>query len=281
MLTSGSALNEDWFHRAQRSLLRHDRELAERYKGAWRDCPVWIGATREHADFEGPDHELIPTLIGDLVEFATRRDLHPLVHAAIAHAQFETIHPYAGGNGRVGRLLIHRLLDASGSPIPVAHGLLADTNAYISGLTAYRTGDLDAWTAQFAVAVADAADIGTTLLHRLDAVRHHLHEIVTTRGNSATRQLLDDLVTQPAVTSSEVEHRYGISQPTASQALNRLRDLGVIRPSALATGRETVWVAPDVIAALDSINNAHAATSPPASISDPPGWRPVAQACAF
>src|SRR4051795_6021749 len=80
--------------------------------GRWREEQVWIGGTSfgpHDADFVPPHHESVPELIDDLMRFAGRTDLPVLAQAAIAHAQFETIHPFADGNGRTGRALIHAM----------------------------------------------------------------------------------------------------------------------------------------------------------------------------
>src|SRR3954447_6008619 len=113
--------------------------------GRWRQEQVWIGGTSfgpHEADFVPPHHESVPELIDDLTRFAGRTDLPVLAQAAIAHAQFETIHPFADGNGRTGRALIHAMLRGRGLTrnvtVPVSAGLLTTTQAYFDSLTAYR-----------------------------------------------------------------------------------------------------------------------------------------------
>lgn len=89
-----------------------------------------------------PPPERVKELMEDLVAFMNRGDLPPVVQAAIAHAQFEIIHPFADGNGRVGRALIHVVLRRRGlAPRyvpPVSLVLAADARAYVAGLTAFR-----------------------------------------------------------------------------------------------------------------------------------------------
>src|SRR5665811_1759860 len=83
----------------------------------WREQQVWIGGSRfgpHEADFVPPHHDRVPAGIADLAAFMARTDIPVLTHAAIAHAQFETIHPFPDGNGRVGRALVHALLKAGG-----------------------------------------------------------------------------------------------------------------------------------------------------------------------
>src|SRR5438445_500042 len=92
-------------------------------------------------------------LMGDLVAFVNRDDLDPVTQAAVAHAQFEVIHPYVDGNGRVGRVLVVWLLTRRlrlVSPPPVSVRIALDRGGYLSGLTRFRLGEVDPWIAWFA-----------------------------------------------------------------------------------------------------------------------------------
>ena len=253
-------LSEDWFHRRHRSLLAADPDMERRHLGAWRDCAVWIGQTRQSADFEGPPWSQVPALMADLVRFAARSDVQPVVHAAIAHAQFETIHPYVDGNGRIGRLLIHRLLDArptaATAPVPVAHGLLHNPNGYVGGLTAYRRGDLDDWITVFATAVSDGALAAVRLVDRIAGIASDYRQRVRTRQGSAVSHILDGLLGTPAITAGEIQAAYKLTSGRASQILHQLADAGIVRLSDHRAGRSRVWVAHDVIDAIDTINAA-------------------------
>ena len=113
-------------------------DLHPEIAGRWREEQVWIGGTSfgpHQADFIPPHHEHVPALIDDLVAFVKRDDLPLLAQAAVAHAQFETIHPFPDGNGRTGRALIHSMLRGHGLTqnvtVPVSAGLLTDTAALL------------------------------------------------------------------------------------------------------------------------------------------------------
>jgi len=247
-------ITDQWLTGLHRGLLRHDREITPRHLGAWRDCVVWIGETRQHAEFEGPPYELIPVLVADLLAFTARHDVPPLAKAAIAHAQFETIHPFVDGNGRVGRALVHSLIGSPEVPVPVAHGLLSDLSGYVAGLAAYRAGGIGEWLATFAIAVERGATAAVGLIQSLDKLRAHYRRSLPTRTGSVTRQLLDDLIGQPVVTALMLQRRYGISAPRASQLTTQLVDAEILRrSSAWAPTTRRVWVAPDVLAAIDAI----------------------------
>src|SRR5512138_1195371 len=116
-----------------------------RIAGELRDRQNWIGGNAYNpgrADYVPPPPERVKDLVDDLVAFMNRTDLPPVVQAAIAHAQFETIHPFADGNGRVGRALIHVVLRRRGlAPRyvpPVSLVLAADAKSYVAGLTDFR-----------------------------------------------------------------------------------------------------------------------------------------------
>ena len=251
---SGDAVSLDWFHRLHRELLAADPEIEPRHRGAWRDGAVWVGPNRAVADFEGPPHGQVPALMDDLVRFARRVDVHPVLHAAIAHAQFLTIHPYVDGNGRIGRLLIHKLLPAGPAPVPVAHGLLSDPAKYVSGLTSYRSGDLNAWVRVFAGAITVAAGVASRLVGRLAGLRDDYHGRVRTRSGSRVPEVIDVLLDNPAVTARSIEERFGVTSARAGQILHRLADATILRPSPYKAGRSKVWIAPEVIDAVDVIN---------------------------
>src|SRR5205085_4050308 len=105
--------------------------------------------------------KLVPDLMSDLCAFINRTDLSPVLQAAIAHAQFETIHPFADGNGRVGRALVHVVLRRRELALryvpPVSLVLAADAKAYVGGLTAFRQGRPADWILAFAQAIESAS----------------------------------------------------------------------------------------------------------------------------
>lgn len=247
-------VTDQWFKALHTSLLRSDSALERRYLGQWRDCPVWIGPSRQYAEFEAPPHDKVPALIADLIRFVSRHDVPGLIRAAIAHAQFETIHPFVDGNGRIGRALIHRIIGTPNVPVPVAHGLLSNLDAYLDGLNAYRAGDLDTWLATFCRAVETGAVAASGLLSSLTNLRRRFHDLVPTRTGSVTRQLLDDLIGQPVLTSIMIQRNYGVTPGRASQLTSQLTDAGILRrSSAWAPTTRRIWVAHDVLASIDAL----------------------------
>ncbi|CAM4052326.1 Fic family protein [Janibacter anophelis] len=239
-------------HRA----LVHDQQHAG--PGRLRDEPVWIGgsAVSPHgASFVAPRHERVPDALDDLCVFIARTDLPLVVQVAVAHAQFETIHPFADGNGRVGRALVHAMLQHAGATtratVPVSAGLLADTSTYFDALTAYRQGDVTPIVDRFVEATFAAIGNGRELARDLVELHEEWGEAITARRTASIWRVLPLLLRQPAVTSALIQREIGLSQPAADAVIARLRDAGIL---VKATGRQryVAWVAPQVTSALDA-----------------------------
>lgn len=156
--------------------------------GRWRAEQVWIGGDSfepNGAAFIPPHPDQVPALMADLVKFTRRADRPLLSQAAIADAQFETIHPFPDGNGRTGRALIHAMLRAHrltrNVTVPVSAGLLTDTNGYFDALTAYREGDPAPIVERLANASFAAAANGRQLVLDLREVRQGWQDTIKAR----------------------------------------------------------------------------------------------------
>lgn len=224
--------------------------------GHWRTDQVRIGGTSVHsAFFVPPHHERVPAAMDDLVRFLNRRDLPAFEQAAIAHAQFETIHPFPDGNGRVGRALIHALLKSRGLThgvtVPVSAGLLANTGAYFDALTRYRTGDPATIVQLMAEASFDAINNGRQLVDQLREVHAEWRTRLKVRIDSSAWRVSELLMRQPAVTSSLVSSELGISQSMSDRAIARLAEARILLEVS-GNRRNRQWVAPEVLSALDN-----------------------------
>jgi Fic family protein len=225
--------------------------------GRWREEQVWIGGTSfgpHQAEFVPPHHEHLPELIDDLVGFARRDDLPVLAQAAIAHAQFETIHPFPDGNGRTGRAMIHAMLRGRGLTrnvtVPVSAGLLIDTGAYFSSLSRYRDGDPSPIVERLAAASTEAIANGRQLVRELRAVRARWNDVVRARAGSTTWGVADLLLRQPVIDTDAIARALDIESRNAPRALTPLVDAGVLTEF---TGfkRNRLWQAREVLTALD------------------------------
>jgi len=243
-----------------------DRDIA----GRIRDRQNWIGGgnTPRRAEFVPPPPERVPVLLADLMRFCSREDLSAVVQAAIAHAQFETIHPFADGNGRTGRCMVHlilrrRALSRRVVP-PVSVVLAADARRYVDGLTAFRAGDSDAWCRAFADALTLAGERAVDLGREMAVLRASWLERAghPNRGSSA-RRILDGLPGHPIVSVGSASRLLGVSDEAARTALNRLERAGVLRLVTLGR-RNRAWAAMEVFELLDEFDATIGARGRPA-----------------
>ncbi len=225
--------------------------------GKWRDRQVWIGGRRygpHDSLFTPPHHDRVSAAMADLVAFAGRDDIQALVHAALVHAQFETIHPFPDGNGRTGRAIIHALLRRRGITrnvtVPISAGLLVDVDAYFDSLGDFRRGNIEPIIEQMTDAAFTAIGNATEMLSDLDAIAAEWRDRITARSDSTVWQLAEMLMRQPGINSNVVETALGVSRPAALNAIGKLEDAGAL-VKARGQERNRAWVAVDVVAALD------------------------------
>ena len=178
-----------------------------------------------------------------------------LVHIAIAHAQFETIHPFPDGNGRTGRALVQAMLRHKGLTrhvtVPVSAGLLVDTDRYFDGLTAFRDGDAAPIVERISEASVLAVVNGRQLVAELRAVRADWDDRISARRNSAVWRMVDLLMRRPVVNSAVLSAQLGILVGNVPRYLEPLIDAGVVTEFT-DRARNRAWRAPEVLAALDA-----------------------------
>ena len=217
-----------------RTLLRftEDAEIA----GVVRDKQNWIGGNDYNpigARYVPPPHELVPVLLDDLCAFIERDDLAPVAQAAIAHAQFENIHPFADGNGRVGRALIYAALRRRGEVAnyipPISLVLAAEPKAYVGGLGAYSLGNVSLWCGRFADATARAARQAERLAQTIEQRQEDwLERLGQPRRDSAARQLVSALPAQPVIDVPVAQRLTGKSHVAIGNALAQLEQAGIV-----------------------------------------------------
>lgn len=206
--------------------------------GELRRSQNWIGGTRPgNAAFVPPPAERVPGLLADLERFihAEQTDLPPLVRVALVHAQFETIHPYLDGNGRIGRLLIAALLEhwqLLPEPLMYLSGYLKQHQSeYYRRLSAIRTdGDWEGWVAFFLEAVANAAAQSERAVVALASLvsndRRRL--LAHPKANAVSYRLFELLPTMPRLSVDRVCEVVQTTFPTANAAIKLLEELGIL-----------------------------------------------------
>jgi Fic family protein len=230
--------------------------------GVLRTEQGWIGGTSPlDAHLVTPPPDEVAALVNDLVAYANREDVDPVSQAAIAHAQFEIVHPFADGNGRVGRVLVAWILVrrlALVAPPPVSTSIAADVGGYTSGLVLFRMGDHDAWVRWFAHAVSGAGRAQQELVTSVARLQHEWRERLSAprqgarrvRSDAAAWRVLDLLPRHLVLTGRIVASEIGVPLKSANAALRDLVDAGILvehgtvpgsgrgRPSRLYTSAE-------------------------------------------
>ena len=238
-------------------ILMASADLDPNFKGAWRDRLAWVGgATPHRAAYVATPDDRIDALMHDLVANANAPTHDPVTMAGLLHAQFETIHPFADGNGRIGRLLISWTLTrylGLAVPPPVSVAFLRDVGVYHSGLTLYRTVGPDPWIRWFSSTVERAATSATkTLATVTDLVDSWPTRLADLRVDAAARRLVDHVVAHPALDVDTVVELLNVSRPSARAALMALEQRAVLRqaqvPGTSGPGRpRTWWVAGELL----------------------------------
>lgn len=248
----------------------------------------WIGGSSYHpleAAHVPPPPEEVPDLMEDLVAYMSGAAHSPVIQAALAHAQFETIHPFADGNGRVGRALIHTVFRRRGlteeSILPVSLVLATLQDEYVAGLEAYRfTGEADSdaaahaintWVQVFAEAVSTAAALASRLEEDLQRLRMTWQDIIddqrklagrqrAVRRDSALSAILDTLPGTPVLTAATVARIHGVSSTSAQSALQQLADCGILETTSIGQGRRA-FISLDVLDLITHSERAMASRS--------------------
>lgn len=209
----------------------------EEIAGVIRDRQNWIGGSDYHpldAAYVPPPPDRVRPLLDDLCRFMARTDIAPLVQASIVHAQFETIHPFADGNGRVGRALIYTVLrrreESTRYIPPISLVLASQPRAYIGGLVDYREGRLSEWCTIFAAAAGRAAALAGELARRIEALQQNwIERLDNPRRDSVVRELIASLPGQPVIDVSAGTRLTGKSHVAVGSALRALQDVGALQ----------------------------------------------------
>lgn len=245
--------------------------------GQVRTTQNWIGGNDFNpcqAVFVPPPPEYLPQLLADLCLFINRDDLPGTVQAGLVHAQFETIHPFADGNGRTGRALIHVVLKRRGLARnyvpPISLALATRASAYVGALTRFRyVGDaagtqalagIRDWLDLFLSATRRATADAVNLQGLLEQVQQDWRTHARPRTGSAADRLLPQLIANPVVTADDVIRLTRASRSAAFAAIDSLTAADVIRPVG-DQQRYRMFEAPQVFDVLTDYERAAATES--------------------
>lgn len=207
--------------------------------GRFRNSQNWIGGNDYNpcgAAFVPPPPWEVDRLLDDLCIFINDSALPPLVQAAIAHAQFETIHPFENGDGRTGRALVQVVLRRRGlTPAfvpPISVVLARDKDRYLRGLTVFREDRLASWVELFAAATAEAATLAAHYATRVEDLqvrwREQLREHSNPRADAAAWGLITVLPAYPIVTVPVAVAATQRTKPAVANAIEQLEAAGVL-----------------------------------------------------
>lgn len=227
--------------------------------GKWRTEPVWIGsysAGPPSAEYVPPTARRIPESMEDLCDFIGRTDMPVFVQAMVMHAQFETIHPFPDGNGRVGRALIHALLRRDGltksATLPISAGIVSQKHRYIGALTEYRLGDFVPIVelgadATFA-ALRNANHLFDDVMQMQDRWRERTRSI---RSSAVAHEIVETVLSRPVVDADGLAETIDASPATIHKALNELVRRNVL---SRVEGQERPqrYVSHDIVRALNA-----------------------------
>ena len=268
----------------------HRRLLAgtrlDPYAGVFRDVQNWIGGSSYNpcsAAYVPPPAEFVTDLVSDLCSFCNADVLPAVAQAAIAHAQFETIHPFVDGNGRTGRALIHLVLRRRGHALrvlpPVSLILATWAKDYVTALvgTRYRGpatskdahAGINRWIAQFATACTRSVADATVFEERARNIQNEWRmRRGSIRKNSAADLLLRALPGAPVVTVPSVAMLIGRTYPAANNAVAQLVEAGVLRQVNIGR-RNRAYEAPEIITAFAALERQLASPEGGTGTSEP------------
>ncbi len=254
----GRFILEDLFV-AHSALMRDDPHEAS-YAGRVRDMQNWIGGS-DHSPRDAlyvpPAPERVQALMEDLIDYLNRDDIPVMVQAAIAHAQFESIHAFTDGNGRIGRALVSAVLRRRGvtrnAVVPLASGLLAMRDDYFVALGDYRQGRPAPLIELFARSASAAAACSRESIARIKALPGEWNAELRPRAGSAVAALIPAFYDHPVMAADEIEQRSGSSEQQTYRAIARLTEAGFIQ-EITGRKRDRVWVASELLAELDDLD---------------------------
>ena len=245
--------------KAHRTLMNDD-PLDGHNAGSFRDVQNWIGGSDyspRGAVHVPPPPALVPGLVGDLMEFCRRKDIPIMAQAAIAHAQFESIHPFTDGNGRIGRALIGAISRRRGltknTVTPIASAMVADVTTYFGLLNTYRDGDVDPFVLFLAKSSLRAAEAARESVAALDALPAAWLDAVSPRRGSAEEKILPWLLERPVFEAHSAAFVAGIEERSVYRVLERLTNAGVLS-LVTQSQRNRAWAATEVLDEVDRLN---------------------------
>ncbi len=220
----------------------------------------WIGTSTQfphEADYVPPHPDYLETYLGQFIKFINRKDLHPLIVAAFAHAYFEVIHPFTDGNGRVGRILIQVILSKSlfleNAYLPFSVGLVKNTDQYIQSLNAFKDGNYEDI---LSLLLKSALDIVPKVYKALDemlTLKLSWQSKLHARKDALVWKMLDDLISQPVIDVEYIKNKHQANDQSVRNNIELLIKSGIISQMG-NNKRDVTYECKEVLAIIDNFN---------------------------
>ena len=225
--------------------------------GTIRNMPNWIGSSQispHNADYVPPHPEHLKLYLEQLVQFTKRKDLHPLVIAAFTHAYFESIHPFADGNGRTGRILMQMILYQSGFMntlfIPISVSLVKNSRQYVEALITFRDGNYQEIVKQICNAALNVVPQVYIALEKIQKIRYFWLDKVKARSDALVWKMLDDIIAQPVIDVSYIVQKYKANDQAVRNNIDILLNAGIL--SKMNNARRSVYYeSKEILAVMD------------------------------
>jgi len=251
LLGTGAWTHDDVLHIHQALLPWH--------RVGYRVEQVWIGGSNKfNADYAAPPHEFVPAYMDDLLGYANASGELPVIQAAIIHAQFESIHPFDDGNGRVGRALFHGVLKRAGlidnGVIPLSTVLRDDVDGYVRALTTFRyDGDdrpvaLHLYVQQFLSYVEAAVSAAERFrLAAIDIHQRWRNAVSGFRSDSNIHPAVDLMAEFPVISARFLADSLGISAVSAQKIVKQLESVGIVKPATGKYRKSALYQADEIL----------------------------------
>jgi Fic family protein len=235
------------------------QDLLPWHSRGYRKEQVWIGGTNKfNADYAAPPADKVDSYIDDLLEYANTTGDLPVVQAAVIHAQFETIHPFEDGNGRVGRALVHGILKRSGlidgGVIPLSTAFRNDERGYINALNNYRyDGDgrhpaLTDYVERFLTYVATATATAERFVDAATAISQRWRAAVAgVRTDSSLHRAVDLVAENPVISARFLADNLAISGVSAQKVVKKLIEVEIVKPATGKYRRSSLYQADEIL----------------------------------
>lgn len=240
-------------------------QLLPWHRVGYRETQVWIGGTSPlDAEYAGPPHEAVSGYMDDLLEYVNTSGDLPVLAAALVHAQFESIHPFEDGNGRVGRALVHGVFKRAGlvdgGVVPLSAALRNDGRGYVEALTGYRyegkssntrAAALDDYATRFLGYVAASVKSANHFVDAALALDARWREAVFgTRAEGAIHRALDVVIEYPVLTIRFLAEQLGVTPRRAEDLVRELETIGVLSQGTGKYRRSAIYHADDILTLL-------------------------------